>query len=83
MELIVGLCVGVVFFLCTISAYILGLGHGKQLGNNKVPVINLNPVKAIIEQAKGEKEEKKIDDELTDIMEYSRESALEAIKKAR
>jgi hypothetical protein len=43
--MVTGLILGLVFFLCTISAYSLGIKHGKQMSEKIVP--NLNPIKAI------------------------------------
>ena len=44
MYLVIGLLAGVVFFVCTISAYVLGIKHGKSIKHGGVP--NLNPIKA-------------------------------------
>lgn len=84
METIAGLLVGVAIFICTIKAYTLGVSHGKQLSEGRVPKIQLNPVKAVtqaIEQHEQAKEEKKADTDLNDIFSYSVDTALTAIKK--
>jgi hypothetical protein len=68
----------------SVSAYILGLKHGKSISDGKVPIMNINPVKTVIqkvEEHKDKKEADKLSDELIDIMNYSRESALDSIKK--
>jgi uncharacterized membrane protein len=73
----------VAFFMC-ISAYFLGLKHGKQLGNNQIPNINLNPTKPIFEAIQRNENKKKQDelmDELTDIMSADKESMLKALKE--
>jgi len=64
MQLILGLSLGLIFFLCTIYAYTTGLKHGKQLSNNNIPQLNINPVKAYKEH-KEEKEVKKEVDKYT------------------
>jgi hypothetical protein len=73
------------FFMC-ISAFILGVKVGKQLGNNQVPTVNLNPIKAVtnaIEKHEQKKESEKLDDELQAILGATKESMLEAVKKER
>jgi hypothetical protein len=74
----------IVAFFMSISAYILGLKHGKQLSNNIIPSVNLNPTKPIIEAVKIHKENKvaeSLQNELTDIMNADRDTMLNAIKK--
>jgi hypothetical protein len=86
MNMLIGLILGLVFFIATVSAYCLGLQHNKQLSNGIVPKLNLNPVKAItdtIERREQKKEEGKSESEFSEVMEYTKEAALEAIKKAR
>lgn len=80
---ILGLITGLVFFIATMTAYTVGLKHGKQLAKGNIPKVNLNPVKAVVEVIEQKKEEKKADTELEDIMSATREGMLEAIKKAR
>jgi hypothetical protein len=73
----------VAFFMC-ISAFLLGIKIGKQLSNNQVPTVQINPVKKVVqavEQHKQIKQEEKLQDELEDIFSYSKESALNAIKR--
>jgi hypothetical protein len=81
MNILIGLIIGLVFFIATITAYTIGLKHGKLLSNNLTPKIELNPLKPILQAVEQKKEEAKATGELTDIMDYSRETALEAIKK--
>ena len=45
MNIVIGLCVGMVFFLCTISAYCLGLKHKSQIIENIVPFTPLEELK--------------------------------------
>lgn len=83
---ILGIVLGLCFFIATISAYILGLKHGKQLSNGSIPTVNINPIKPIInavEQQKQKREEKEIDKELADIFDYNIETAMEAIQKEK
>jgi hypothetical protein len=80
METAIGLCVGAILFLCTMTAYITGLKHGKAMSNNQIPQVNINPVKPIVEAIEQKKEEKQAE-VLTDIMSADRESMLRAIKK--
>lgn len=73
------------FFMC-IKAYTIGLKHGKQLTNNQVPIINLNPVKPIVEAIEThekKKEEQELTAQFDEVMSYTKESALDAIKKER
>jgi len=86
MSELIGLGVGLVFFLCTITAYTLGLRHGRELAKGITPRLELNPIKPIlkaVERVKEEKKVKELGEELADVMSYSRESALEAVKKER
>lgn len=82
MEILIGLFIGIVFFIATISAYILGIKHKKQIDQGVIPKIN--PVKVImdnVEQYRAEKKQEESEEELADIMSYTKESALKAIKK--
>ena len=56
MNIVIGLCVGMVFFLCTLKAYTLGIKHGKQLSDKIIPTLELNPLKEVLEH-KNEKVE--------------------------
>ena len=70
------------FFMC-IASFTVGIKTGKSLSEGKVPSINLNPIKPIIEAVERhetKKEDKQLDDELTDIMGATRETMLKAIK---
>ena len=59
MNMLIGLLVGVAFFMSTIKAYTLGIKHGKQLINKEVPKIE--PLKEIIQHFEAKKEEKHIE----------------------
>jgi len=85
-ELLIGLTVGLAFFFATIKAYTLGYSHAKELSKGNIPKLSLNPIRPIIKAVEKHKEEKKIEeltDELSIAMGYSRESALEFVKKER
>lgn len=74
----------VVAFFMSVSAFIFGIKVGKQLNNNQVPAVNINPIKAVtqvVEQWKENKQMEQAADELNDLMSASRESMLEHIKK--
>ena len=75
----------VAFFMC-IAAYCLGHKHRQMLIDGKIPKDNMNPVKPIIAAVKKyeqEKETKQAEEELTDIMNYSVETAINAAKKVK
>lgn len=59
MNIIIGLLVGVAFFLSTITAYILGIRHKAQIIQNIVPFTPLesaiNKVEEVFENKKDEK----------------------------
>ena len=85
-ELIIGLCAGLVLFLCTIKAYTLGIRHGRELAKGNIPKLSINPIPSIVravEKREEEKKAKELGEELVDVMSYSKESALEAVKKER
>lgn len=85
-ELIASLIIGLFLFVCTITAYCIGIQHGRELTKGNVPKINLNPVKPIIKAVEAHEEKKKAEtlvDELTEALSYSKESALAAVKKER
>lgn len=44
MDILIGLVIGLVFFSATITAYIIGIKHGRVVKADGVP--NINPVKA-------------------------------------
>ena len=86
MSELIGLSLGMVLFLCTITAYTLGIRHGRELAKGIMPRLSINPVKPIlkaVERVKEEKKAKELGEELADVMSYSKESALEAVKKER
>lgn len=75
----------VAFFMC-ISSLLLGIKIGKSIGEGKLPTVQINPIKKVIqvvEQHKQNEQEEKAQDELSDILSYSKESALDAINKER
>jgi dihydropteroate synthase len=80
MNILIGLLIGGLFFIATITAYTLGLKHGKQLSNAVIPQVNINPIKPIVEAIEQKKEEKEAE-VLTNIFEYTSETAMQAIKK--
>ena len=45
MEMFLGLLIGAVFFIATITAYSLGVKHGRIVKNDGVPNVNINPIK--------------------------------------
>lgn len=55
------IALGLFFFIVCVKSYTLGLKHGKQLGNNNIPTVNLNPIKAYKEHKEAEEEKKEID----------------------
>ena len=85
-ELLIGLSLGAVLFIATVTAYTLGLRHGRELAKGIMPRLSINPIKPILkamERVKEEKKAKELGEELADVMSYSKESALEAVKKDR
>jgi len=85
-ELLIGLSLGAVLFIATVTAYTLGLRHGRELTKGITPRLELNPIKPIlkaVERVREEKKVKELGEELADVMSYSKESALEAVKKER
>jgi hypothetical protein len=66
-----------------VYAYALGIKHGKQLSNGIIPKIE-NPVKTVVkavEQHKAEKEATKLSDELNAMLNVTKESMLETVKR--
>lgn len=53
---LVSILLGLIFFIATVTAYSLGIKHGRIVRNDGVP--NVNPVKAV-QQIKQDKEIKK------------------------
>jgi len=73
-------------FVIAMCSYVTGLKHGRELSKGNAPKLSLNPVKPILQAVERHKEEKKakeLGEELADVMSYSRESALEAVKRER
>ncbi len=60
MEIIIGLLLGVVFFIATISAYTLGIKHGRIVKHDGIP--NINPI-GVLTERKTSKEIKQQHDE--------------------
>jgi hypothetical protein len=76
----------VISFLICISAYSLGVKHGRQVRNDSVPRIDINPIKAInnaAETAKAKKEQEEQAEELDKVFSLSREDMLKAVKDER
>jgi hypothetical protein len=85
-NLIIGLVFGLVFFLCAIKAYTLGLQHGKQISNGTVPEVKINPVQAYKEvktSFQNGKQAVTLTEELSDIMGVTKESMLDEIQKRK
>jgi len=57
--IILGTIYGLFLFLCSISSYVLGLKHGKQLSEKIIPTLN-NPIKEVIQHFEAKKEENEI-----------------------
>lgn len=57
----IGLSVGMVFFIVSIKAYTIGLKHGKEIKQGNTPEIKVNPV-TIFKDHKQEVENKKQND---------------------
>ena len=86
MNELIGLSLGAVIFIITITAYTLGLRHGRELAKGIMPRLSISPIPSIVravEKREEEKEAKELGEELADVMSYSKESALEAVKKER
>jgi len=86
MSELIGLSLGAVIFIITITAYTLGLRHGRELTKGNIPKLSINPIPSIVravEKREEEKRAKELGEELADVMSYSKESALEAVKKER
>lgn len=76
MQLIIGLVIGLVLFLCSILIYFTGLKHGKALSNGNIPNLNLNPVSAVKKHIETKEEKKQIDlyeEGIKNIMSYTGE----------
>ena len=86
MNELIGLSLGAVIFIATITAYTLGLRHGRELAKGIMPRLELNPIKPIlkaVERVKEENKAKELGEELADVMSYTKESALKAVKEER
>lgn len=82
--MLLGIVLGLCFFITTIKAYTLGLSHGKQLANGNMPRVDVNPVKSVIKAVENraeKKEAEKIGDEIEEILGYDYGAALNAVKK--
>jgi hypothetical protein len=60
MYILIGLASGLVFFLCLLSTYLMGLKHGKLLNNKIVP--SINPATSL-KRYVAERQAKKVVDE--------------------
>jgi hypothetical protein len=60
MQILLGLAIGLVFFVATITAYSFGVKHGRIVKNDGIP--NVNPVKTVKVMQKKAEEEKKSDE---------------------
>ena len=86
MSELIGLSLGAVLFIATVTAYTLGLRHGRELTKGNIPKLSINPIPSIVravEKREEEKRAKELGEELADVMSYTKESALEAVKKER
>jgi hypothetical protein len=66
----------------------MGFKHGKEFAKGNIPTIKLNPVKPLLEaieniktKVKADSKVDKVEADLIDIMSYTKESALEFMKK--
>jgi len=71
--------IGISFFIVYVTGFTIGLTHGKQVQKGITPTIN--PIKSITQVIEQHTEDKKIKEELTDIMNCTKESMLKAIKQ--
>jgi len=61
--ILLGIALGLFFFIATVKAYTLGLKHGKQLVSAIIPTITTSPLKLIKQHLENEK--LKIKEDLT------------------
>lgn len=80
MDIILGIALIISFIAC-VSAYLMGVSHGMRVYNRNVPSIKELVPKAIKDVLT--KSEEPQEDLISEIMGYSYESAIEAIKKER
>lgn len=69
MNILIGLIVGLVFFTSTISAYILGLKHSKQIALDIIPFTPLEEVTQKVAEVKQHFETKKQEEEIESVVE--------------
>ena len=70
--MIIGLVSGLVFFLCLISAYLMGLKHGKLLYKKIVPSINpITSLKQYVNKREADKEIDKVNEGWEGINNYN------------
>ena len=70
------------FFMC-ITAYLMGVRHGKSINKGNVPS---NPIKTVVDTVKtivADKETNTIDEGIQNIMAYDVDVAIDHIKKGR
>lgn len=65
LYVILGIVLGLFFFIVLVKAYTVGIKHGKSMANNSIPDVNLNPVKSF-KQYVNDKEKKKEEDLITE-----------------
>lgn len=80
MEIVLGIALIIAFVGC-VSSYLMGVSHGMRVYNRNVPSIKELIPKVIKEAIQTPKEPE--EDLISEIMGYSYESAIEAIKKER
>jgi len=86
MSELIGLSLGLVIFIITITTYTLGIRHGRELAKGITPRLSINPVKPIlkaVERVKEENKAKELGGELADVMSMTKESMLKAVKEER
>ena len=74
LYVILGIAIGLFFFIVLVKAYTIGIKHGKQLVNNNAPEVNLNPVKSFkqyVQDKEAKKEEDLITEGLNNIFSYT------------
>ena len=77
-EIFVGLGIGLVFFIAVLSAYMTGIRHGKCLAEGNIKEMKLPSILPVMNREK--KEEQPVN-ALDDILSYSIDTALNAIRK--
>jgi cell shape-determining protein MreC len=60
MEIFIGIGAGLLMFILCLKSYTVGLEHGKKLGNNNIPKVELNPIKAVRQVVEEEAEHREV-----------------------